>query len=75
MKRELINQNFGINDEVTPNPTYTKKELNILSEERFREKTQLEGEISSLKANEEERVNSIIGHSKEISAPKFNPNR
>lgn len=69
--RELINSGCGIND--ASNPTYSKEELQTISEDAFKEKVLLEGEIATLKANREEDVNSIIGHSKDITASKFNP--
>lgn len=75
VKREFVDNNFGVNDEIVPNSTYTKKELGIMSKEAFKEKTKLEGEIAKLKANTEESVNSIIEHSKDIQASKYNPNK
>ena len=60
MPREFVNKNFGIDDEMTPDPTFTKPELEIMSAEKFKELKALEGEVSTLKANKEEEVDNSI---------------
>lgn len=62
VQRELVDPNFGINDELTCDPTYTKEELQDISRVNFQRITELEGELSNEKATIQEQVRDIMEH-------------
>ena len=71
MPKNIEHPQPGPDPELDPHPVYTTEELRIMSDEAFRDKTEKDGEIATLKANKEENVNTIIEHSKDIQASKY----
>jgi hypothetical protein len=81
VKPELINPNYGIDNDVpamikekvydeSSDPKYTDKELKILSEVDMDERTILEGELLNLKASKTDDINKIIDSTVKLSSSK-----
>jgi len=66
IRRELIDLNFGINDLEASNPTYKHDELRRMSEDAFKEKTVLEGQVANLKANQKENMDDVVDHAQKL---------
>lgn len=80
-QRELVDDNFGISDEVPkeqkPNydekvdSKYTEKELALIASVDINERTIMEGEIMNLKASRVSEVNNIIENTAKLSTSKY----
>ena len=57
--------------ELDPHPVYTTEELRIMSDEAFRDKTEKDGVIATLKANEKENVNVTIEKVRDLTGSKY----
>lgn len=52
---------------------YTNEELRLMSEQAFKDQTEKDGKIATLKANEQENVNSILEHAQDVNKSRWNP--
>ena len=68
IRRELVGRSKDDTEKIESDPTYSKEELNIISEDAFKEKIRLEGEIMNLKANKEETVDDAIERAQQLAS-------
>lgn len=71
IRREMINFNYGIDDEATCDPTLTKDELQKVSASQFKEITELKGELMNEKATKDEYISDVIEHTTSLSKSKY----